>query len=84
MSEFSHPDLREVFEKLLEVSFQAVKPFAIQGNEGSMLLGKPDLIVRFVGLDILYSVLRFSRDYYNRSLTATQNHLWLTHLSLTN
>jgi hypothetical protein len=82
MGDFSHPELREVFERLLEASFQTVKPFAIQANEGSMLMGKPDLTVRFVGLDIIYSVFRFSRDYYNRSLTATQNHLWLTHLSL--
>lgn len=82
MGEFSHPDLHEVVERLLEKSFLTVKPFAIKDNDGVRLFGNPDWTIHYIGLDILYGVFRFSRDYYNRSLTTSQNNLWLTHLSL--
>lgn len=81
IGEFSHPDLQNLVERLLEKSFLTLKPFAIKDNDGVRLFGNPDWTIRYVGLDILYAVFRFNRDYYNRALTTTQNHLWLTHLS---
>jgi hypothetical protein len=82
IGEFSHPELREVVEGLLEISFKAVLPFANRGMDGVVLLGNPDWTLRYIGMDILYGVCRFSRDYYNRSLAFPAKHLWLHHLSL--
>jgi hypothetical protein len=84
LSEFTQPFFREVFEKLLDNSFVALKPFAMRANDGIVRMGNPDWTIRFVGVDCIEALCRLSRDYYNRSLTFPDSRpLWINHLSLT-